>query len=265
MKVTKLVLDSQLPFAKQLMRMLTHWDMRRLAQHLSIAAALGAGSAGSIAQNVVTSPIPGGTKFLVASCRDQTRQGAMGPARSQDAIVWVAVSPETTSHIATLPGGEKKVSLSDPSFSRIAPIAVESVRQAGERCGYAYPRKQPIRGVAITHIVLFKDRLPAGGALRPDEVVMTRPEDSAALAMYVSTFDGATYTFISNLDPASQAQQKSSDEAKRRSEAAQVAAKEKDQRQGAFFAKHGVAGFVDARALGAWAAEGKPLTTCRTA
>lgn len=255
-------MDLRLPFAKPFQRMLAQRDILRLVQHLATAAALGAGCTGSIAQNVVSGAVPAGTKFLVASCLDQTRQGAQGPYRTQQAVVWVAVPPETSAYIATLPGGQKTVPLSDPSFSRIAPIAVESVRHAGERCGYAYPRRQPTPGEAVTQIVLFKDRLPAGGAFRPDErPAVVRSEDSAAVAMSVSTFNGATFSFQSNLDAATQAQQKSADDAKRRSEAARIAAKEEEQRQTAFFAKHGVGGFVDARALATnpFAMEGKTV------
>lgn len=252
-------MDPRLPFTNSLQRTLGQRCIRWLVLRLSMATALGVGCTGSIAQN---SALPVGTKFLVASCLDQTRQGSQGPYRTQQAAVWVAVPPEISAYIATMPGGEKTVPLSDPPFSRIATIASESIRHAGDRCGYAYPRRQQTPGDATTLIMLFKDSLPAGGAFRPDErAAVVRPEDSAAVVLSMSTFNGATFTFRSHLDATTQAQQKSSDEAKRRSEAARVAAKEEEVRRTAFFAKHGVGGFVDARALATnpFAMEGKAV------
>lgn len=206
--------------------------------------------------------VPTGTQFMIARCKDETRQGQLGPYRDQQAVVWVSVPREVIVIFERAPKETKNLRLSDPVFAGLAPIAKEAIKLAGDRCGISYPRTQQGPGNAFTNIIVFKERLPAGGPIRPEEKEASiRSEDSHLFAAGLGTSDGINYGLINNMTPEAQAQLRSSLEAKRRMEATRVAEQDVEKRMDTFFAKYGVNGLVDSDALqrNPFAFEGKPV------
>jgi hypothetical protein len=214
------------------------------------------------ATGTVAGASPAGARGMIGRCKDETRQGQLGPFRQQDAVIWGLVTPEVAASFEHAPKSAPSLGLSDPALSGAAPVIREALRMAAEKCGVVLPRAAQTLGAASVQVLLFRDALPRGGPIRPDEREANfRNDDAARLAAAVVTSDGSKFGFGNHSDPATQSQLRASLEAKRRVEAAKTEESNEQQRMTAFFAKHGVSAFVDERALqtNPFAFEGKTV------
>ena len=199
--------------------------------------------------SIATKSAPAGTNFMVAGCKDETTQTNMGPSRTQSAVIWVSVSRDVLAPLERAPSQTVLSKLAEPAVANLTSIASEAIKLAAESCGikYSTPAKPLSRNQVA--VIVFPDRLPAGGPLRPNEEPWGRDAEGDRMAASLHTTDGVKFDVFNSLSPENLSQRKASIAARDGMAAAQVAKQDQKIKMDSFFAKYGVAGYVNADAL----------------